>query len=29
VHLALAFMMGIWLPEPLVQWFRSVATQLG
>jgi hydrogenase-4 component F len=29
VHLALVFMMGIWLPEPLVQWFRSVATLLG
>jgi hydrogenase-4 component F len=29
VHLALVFVMGIWLPEPLVQWFRSVATQLG
>ena len=28
VHLALVFMMGIWLPEPLVQWFRSVATLL-
>ncbi len=29
VHLALVFVMGIWLPEPLVQWFRSVATLLG
>jgi hydrogenase-4 component F len=29
VHLALVFIMGIWLPEPLVQWFRSVATLLG
>jgi hydrogenase-4 component F len=29
LHLALVFMMGIWLPEPLVQWFRSVATLLG
>lgn len=29
VHLALVFMMGIWLPEPLVQWFRSVAILLG
>ena len=29
LHLALVFVMGIWLPEPLVQWFRSVATLLG
>ncbi len=29
VHLALVFLMGIWLPEPLVQWFRSVAALLG
>ena len=29
LHLALVFIMGIWLPEPLVQWFRSVATLLG
>ncbi len=29
VHLALVFVMGIWLPDPLVQWFRSVAALLG
>ena len=29
LHLALVFMMGIWLPDPLVRWFRSVATLLG
>jgi hydrogenase-4 component F len=29
LHLALVFLMGIWLPDPLVQWFRSVATLLG
>ncbi len=29
LHLALVFIMGIWLPEPLVRWFRSVATLLG
>jgi hypothetical protein len=25
----LVFLMGIWLPDPLVRWFRSVATLLG
>jgi hydrogenase-4 component F len=29
LHLALVFLMGIWLPDPLVQWFRSVAMLLG
>src|SRR6476660_3928113 len=29
LHLALVFLMGIWLPDPLVRWFRSVATLLG
>ncbi|EJW13726.1 Formate hydrogenlyase subunit 3 [Rhodovulum sp. PH10] len=29
VHLALAFAAGLWLPDPLVRWFRSVAALLG
>lgn len=29
VHLALVLVAGLWLPEPVVQWFRNVAAQLG
>ena len=29
VHLTLALMAGLWLPEPMVRWFRAVAAQLG
>jgi hydrogenase-4 component F len=29
VHLALVLMAGLWLPEPVVRWFRAVAAQLG
>jgi hydrogenase-4 component F len=29
LHLALVFLMGFWLPDPLVRWFRSVAVLLG
>ncbi|HSV23075.1 MAG TPA: hydrogenase 4 subunit F [Xanthobacteraceae bacterium] len=29
VHLTLALIAGIWLPGPVVQWFRSVAMLLG
>jgi len=29
VHLALVLVAGIWLPEPIVRWFRMVAQQLG
>ena len=29
VHLAIVLIAGIWLPEPVVQWFRAVAGQLG
>jgi hydrogenase-4 component F len=29
VHLALVLMAGLWLPDPLVRWFRAVAAQLG
>jgi hydrogenase-4 component F len=29
VHLAIVLVAGIWLPEPVVQWFRAVAAQLG
>ncbi|NWG25803.1 MAG: hydrogenase 4 subunit F [Pseudorhodoplanes sp.] len=29
VHLALVLMAGLWLPEPVVHWFRTVAGQLG
>ena len=29
LHLGLVFLMGIWLPDPLVRWFRSVAALLG
>jgi len=28
-HLALVFVAGIWLPGPLVAWFRNVAVLLG
>jgi hydrogenase-4 component F len=28
-HLALVFVAGIWLPGPLVDWFRNVAVLLG
>jgi hydrogenase-4 component F len=28
-HLALVFMAGIWLPPPLVAWFKNVAVLLG
>jgi len=27
--LALVLMAGLWLPEPVVRWFRAVAAQLG
>jgi hydrogenase-4 component F len=29
LHLAIAFSLGLWLPPPLVQWFKSVAALLG
>jgi hydrogenase-4 component F len=29
VHLALVLVAGLWLPEPVVRWFRIVAAQLG
>jgi hydrogenase-4 component F len=29
VHLALVLAAGLWLPEPVVRWFRIVAAQLG
>ena len=29
LHLALVLMAGLWLPEPVVRWFRAVAAQLG
>jgi hydrogenase-4 component F len=29
LHIALALMAGLWLPEPMVRWFRAVAAQLG
>jgi len=29
VHLALVLAAGVWLPEPVVQWFKVVAKQLG
>ena len=29
VHLAIVLMAGLWLPEPVVRWFRAVAAQLG
>jgi hydrogenase-4 component F len=29
IHLAVVLMAGLWLPEPIVRWFRIVAAQLG
>jgi hydrogenase-4 component F len=29
VHLALVLIAGVWLPDPVVRWFRAVAAQLG
>ncbi len=29
LHLALVLAAGLWLPEPVVRWFRTVAAQLG
>jgi hydrogenase-4 component F len=29
IHLALVLVAGLWLPEPVIRWFRSVAAQLG
>ncbi len=29
LHLALVLAAGLWLPEPVVRWFRAVAAQLG
>jgi hydrogenase-4 component F len=29
LHMALVLMAGLWLPEPIVRWFRLVAAQLG
>jgi hydrogenase-4 component F len=29
LHLALVLAAGLWLPEPIVNWFRAVAAQLG
>jgi hydrogenase-4 component F len=29
VHLAVVLTAGLWLPEPIVRWFRAVAAQLG
>jgi hydrogenase-4 component F len=29
VHLAIVLVAGLWLPEPVVRWFRVVAAQLG
>jgi hydrogenase-4 component F len=29
IHLALVLMAGLWLPEPVIRWFRTVAAQLG
>jgi hydrogenase-4 component F len=29
LHLAVVLVAGLWLPEPIVRWFRVVATQLG
>ena len=29
LHLAIALIAGLWLPEPVVQWFKAVAAQLG
>lgn len=29
IHLALVLIAGLWLPEPVIRWFRTVAAQLG
>ena len=29
VHMAVVLAAGLWLPEPVVRWFRAVAAQLG
>jgi len=29
VHLAFVLIAGLWLPEPIVRWFKMVAAQLG
>jgi hydrogenase-4 component F len=29
IHIGLVLMVGLWLPEPVVRWFRAVAAQLG
>jgi len=29
LHMAIVLMAGLWLPEPVVRWFRAVAGQLG
>jgi hydrogenase-4 component F len=29
LHLGIVLMAGLWLPAPMVQWFRAVAAQLG
>jgi hydrogenase-4 component F len=29
LHVAIVLMAGLWLPEPVVRWFRAVAAQLG
>jgi hydrogenase-4 component F len=29
IHLAVVLVAGLWLPEPIVRWFRIVAAQLG
>src|SRR5216683_7257599 len=29
VHMAVVLAAGLWLPEPIVRWFRAVAVQLG
>ena len=29
LRLALVLIAGLWLPEPVVRWFRAVAAQLG
>jgi hydrogenase-4 component F len=29
IHLGLVLVAGLWLPEPVIRWFRAVAAQLG
>ena len=29
LHLSVVFIAGLWLPGPIVRWFRAVAAQLG